>query len=113
MNTDLSLIVFLLIIMYGAFFWFRSMYYSIKLYLFLKKTNYKKWRYLTSIGNFGPGFNNIFRWFPYIRNNEDIDDLSVLKYKDAIISNFRMACLSFIALIITVIIFVFFMVSSK
>jgi len=58
--------------------------YNIKLLHYLKKNKKKRWEQLTSIGIFGPGMSNSFRWFPYLYNNIDNENYTIHFYKKRI-----------------------------
>jgi len=58
--------------------------YNIKLLHYLKKNKKKRWDQLTTIGVFGPGMSNSFRWFPYLYNNIDNENHTIQFYKKRI-----------------------------
>lgn len=57
---------------------------NLRLYFYLKKTRYGLWRNLTMIGGFGPGASNPFRWWPYLKQPHESDDLRITRYKNRI-----------------------------
>ncbi len=55
-----------------------------KLFSYLKKNNYQKWKELTTIGSIGPGFSNPIKGYRYLLNKDGIEDTNILRYKDNI-----------------------------
>jgi hypothetical protein len=56
----------------------------VRFYSFIKRTNYERWRELTTIGSFGPGAQNSWRALKYVYGDRDNDNENVLRYKDKI-----------------------------
>ncbi len=63
--------------------WLITMVRLFKLNRYIKNNNYLKWREITSLGGFGPGFSNPFRAWSYIFKNTKEEDEELLKLKDS------------------------------
>ena len=50
-------------------------------YRYLREKHFEKWKYLTSSSFLGPGSANSFRGLPFLYNNDDLGDKTVLLYK--------------------------------
>lgn len=67
----------------GGLFALRGMYFSAKLLKYIKNKDYKSWVHITSIGRFGPGLVNNFRYRRYVNQMRDEDE-SIARYDDKI-----------------------------
>ena len=93
-----SLIVFFITVIYNLF-------YNLKLSLYLRKHRFKRWRYLTTLLGVGPWMNNPFRWIPYVFNNLDTLDKTILHYKRILRSGLKIFTISFAIFIVLLFIF--------
>ncbi len=66
------------------FLFFLSFISNVKLNSYLKKNNIDRWRYLTSIGQFGPGCSNIFKLIKYLYSDIDNNDSNIRVQKKRI-----------------------------
>lgn len=97
-TISLTAIVFL--------FFFYAFVYSWKVYFYLQKEKYDRWCELTTIGNFGPGGSNPFKWFPYLYSELDNEDKVIFRYKERIRFGLRYGLYSLAALIVNVIVWI-------
>jgi hypothetical protein len=65
---------------------------------YLRKYNYKKWKGQRILKT--PGTNNPFKTFPYIYNNQDIEDREILRLKKSIRYWILHGVVSFILIIV-------------
>lgn len=86
---------------------------SIKFAKYLKKANYGRWRFLTSIGKLGPGLNNPIRTIKYIYGDQDNDDKMILKSKDVLRVRLMYFILFFSIIVINILIIVVLGLSYK
>lgn len=93
-------VVLIVLFLFGNFFY--AFVNNIRLYCYLKKNNYERWRCLTMIGKFGPGTSNPLRWLPYIYGKEDNEDETVLRLKDNIRAGLRYIPVGLGAMIINI-----------
>lgn len=98
--------LFLFIFMLATSFIY-AFYFNTKLYLHLKSQNYPRWRELTTIGKFGPGNSNPFKWLPYLYSSLDTEDIRVLRLKDNIRIGLRYSLLAMLAIFVTIMILSF------
>jgi hypothetical protein len=106
----LAMLFFLGILLFcgGLFIFFICAFvYNMGLYFYLMKNNYDRWCELTSIGNFGPGGSNPFKWFPYLYNQVDIDNKDILRYKNRVRFWLRASFFAFLGLIVQIVLLVF------
>lgn len=81
---------------------------NLRLYAYLKKTNYKRWCELTTIGSIGPGAQNTIRFIKYINNDLDTDDEKILRYKHKISYCLRYSFWFFLGIIVHIIMLFYF-----
>jgi hypothetical protein len=82
------------------FFLLYSLVHNIKLYRYLKRENYNRWRDLTTIRGFGAGGSNPIRFIPYLYSKEDEEDKVILQLKDNIRFGLRHSLVLFLASLI-------------
>jgi hypothetical protein len=69
----------------------------------IKKSDYKAWRELTSIGKFGPGLSNPFKGISFLsKESSDIDE-KLLRLKDSARASTRYFLIWFATSVITII----------
>lgn len=80
----LMMVLFLLctLVLWGALLYVGVM--SAILYHYLKRHHYHRWRFLTTIGCFGPGGANPVRGFRYIYSTLDDEHRKILQYKQSL-----------------------------
>ena len=66
----------------------RSLVYQHKLMKYLLKNHTEKWKELTSIGDFGPGYTNSIRGFKFLFGKEYLGDAEVLRLKVIVRNSF-------------------------
>ena len=69
--------------------WLLTIFRLYRLDKYLKKTDYQKWREITSIGKSGPGLSNPFRSWSYVLKDADEADEELLRLKDAARASMR------------------------
>lgn len=84
-----KLIVFfsIVILLFAAGFFcigFLVFVQNARLYFYLRKNKYDRWRELTYTRVSGTGGSNPIRWFGYLYSEVDNDDSCVLRFKDSI-----------------------------
>ena len=77
------------------------------------KKNYDRWSELTSIGAYGPGGLNPFKWFPYIYNDLDTENEDIRRYKDRIRFCLKYGLIFLLAMLINSVILAFLIMLSK
>jgi len=61
--------------------WIRFMVYQHKLANYLREHHTEKWKYLTTIAGFGPGYANSRKGMKFIFSKEDLNDAELLRLK--------------------------------
>ena len=75
--------------------------------------NYDRWCQLTTIGAFGPGGSNPFKWFPYIYNDLDTENEDIRGYKDRIRFGLKYGLILMLVVLINIVILAFLIISAK
>lgn len=97
--ASLFLIITILLSAFGY-----AYYHNTRLFFYLKKNNYERWRTITTIKHFGPGSSNPIRWFKYLTNTEDTEDNIILRHKDAVKIGFKISIFAIIGIVVNLII---------
>lgn len=71
-----------------VFICFLTFISNARLNSYLKKNNRDRWRYITSIGQLGPGYSNIFRLIKYLYSDIDNNNSIIRVQKKRIRSYF-------------------------
>ncbi len=95
----ISVVIFIGILIISFLYVFSN---GAKLSTYLKTHNYERWRYLTSIGSFGPSLSNPVRGLSYIYGQQDNNDEKILRYKDAVRSGLGYCALTLGAIVIQI-----------
>ena len=82
----ITVVIFVIYFIIG----FYDLYYIYKLYLYLERKKFKRWRYLTTIKGRIPLFSNPFKAIPYIFNDLDTGDKNIKKYKEKLRSGLKL-----------------------
>jgi hypothetical protein len=61
-----------------------SVVHSVRLRILLKRKYYDQWRFVTSVGRWGPGGGNTDRFFRYVFSDQNNDDEEVVRLKDSL-----------------------------
>ncbi len=88
-DMDISILILFSILIIIFFLYFINgvvaFYLSLRLYFYLLRHKQGQFKRITSLpGNIGIGLSNPFKWFPYIFNDENFDDIEIKKIKIAI-----------------------------
>ena len=97
------ILIFLLIILF-----FKIGFDSSKFFTFLKEKNYKRWCQLTTVGIFGSGGHNIFKFLSYIISKSDNDKEKIVKFKKCILITLKYFLITLLGIIINSAILVYF-----
>jgi len=87
-------------------FFLYAFVYSWKLSFYLQREKYDRWSELTTIGSFGPGGSNPFKWFPYLYGDLDNDDKVIFRHKERIRYGLKYSLYSLAALVVNVIVWI-------
>lgn len=94
------------------FLFLRAYIANLQLFSYLKVKNYKRWCELTTIGRIGPGGSNPVRGMRYLRNDLDIDDDKILKYKHRVIIYLRYSLWAFLGIIVHCVLLTYLVISK-
>ncbi len=81
---------------------FYTFFYNTKLFFYIKKTYPFRWEEVTTINRFGPGCSNPLRWFRYVFNHKETDDLVVHKLKTKVILGLKYSIPMFAGFVIEI-----------
>lgn len=105
--------VFLFFMAYILFAGGRLLMYQHKLFLYLQENHLEKWKELTTILGYGPGYLNSFRSLKFIYGKDYLDDPEVLRLKVVIRNSITYVFLGFMATFVVLLMYAILFVGKS